>query len=142
MRGERAAAGDVDWYRVGLQALATYQFDMRGKSTGEWQLVDGVPAFVSVGSLDDPRLLGIYDASGALVAGTDSELAGTGKDSRIASFSPGADGVYYISASAEAAWTGTYELSLTVTAGTHVEDLTLLAPSGLTVTLVDGGGPP
>ena len=121
MRGERGTENDIDWYQVGLQALATYQFDMRGKSTGEWQLVDGVPAYVSVGSLEDPKLLGIYDASGALVAGTDSEVAGTGKDSRIASFSPAADGVYYISASAESGWTGTYVLSLTVTAGEHVE---------------------
>ncbi len=140
VRGERGAASDVDWVRVDLQALATYQFDMRGKSTGSWQLVDGVPAFVSVGTLEDPKLLGIYDASGALVAGTDSEVAGTGKDSRIASFSPAADGVYYISASAEGAWTGTYELSLTVTAGTHVADLALLAPTGLTATIADGGG--
>ena len=136
VRGETSAAGDVDWYRVGLQALATYQFDMRGKSTGEWQLVDGVPAFVSVGTLEDPKLLGIYDASGALVAGTDSEVAGTGKDSRIASFSPDADGVYYISASAESGWTGTYELSVTVTAGENAEDMALLAPSGLGIGMV------
>ncbi len=136
VRGERGAADDVDWYRVGLQARATYQFDMRGKSTGEWQLVDGAPAFVSVGTLEDPKLLGIYNASGALVPGTDSELAGTGKDSRIASFSPDADGVYYISASAESGWTGTYELSLAVTAGDHVEGLTLLAPGGLEVSMV------
>ena len=136
VRGERGAADDVDWYRVGLQAHATYQFDMRGKSTGEWQLVDGVPAFVSVGTLEDPKLLGIYDASGVLVPGTDSEVAGTGKDSRIASFSPAAADVYYISASAESAWTGTYELSLAVTAGEHVDGLTLLAPSGLEVSMV------
>ena len=134
VRGETGAAGDVDWYRVGLQSDETYQFDMRGKSTGEWQLVDGAPAFVSVGTLEDPKLLGIYDASGALVPGSNSELAGTGKDSRIASFSPDADGVYYISASAESGWTGTYELSLTVTAGEH--DPTSLAPGGLTVGMV------
>ena len=136
VRGETGAAGDVDWYRVALQAGAAYQFDMRGKSTGGWQLVDGVPAFVSVGSLEDPKLLGVYDASGALVAGSDSEAAGTGKDSRIASFGPGAGGVYYISASAEGAWTGTYELSLAVTAGDNAEDLTGLAPGGLEVTMV------
>ena len=135
VRGETSTAADVDWYRVGLQAGATYQFDMRGKSTGEWQLVDGAPAFVSVGTLEDPKLLGIYDASGALVPGTDSELAGTGKDSRIAAFSPDADGVYYISASAESGWTGTYELSLAVTAGEHVEVLTSLAPGGLEVSM-------
>ena len=136
VRGETGAAGDVDWYRVGLQAGAAYQFDMRGKSTGGWQLVDGVPAYVSVGTLEDPKLLGVYDASGALVAGSDSEAAGTGKDSRIASFGPGAGGVYYISASAEGAWTGTYELSLAVTAGDNAEDLTGLAPGGLEVTMV------
>ena len=136
VRGETGAAGDVDWYRVGLQAGVTYQFDMRGKSTGGWQLVDGAPAYVSVGTLEDPKLLGVYDASGALVAGSDSEAAGTGKDSRIASFGPGAGGVYYISASAEGAWTGTYELSLAVTAGDNAEDLALLAPGGLEVTMV------
>ena len=140
VRGERATAGDVDWYRLSLQASATYQTDMRGKSTGGWQLVDGAPAFVSVGTLEDPKLLGIYDASGVLVSGTDSEVAGTGKDSRIASFSPAADGVYFVSASAESGWTGTYELSLTVTAGQHVKDLSLLAPSGLTAATQDGGG--
>ena len=114
----------------------TYQFDMRGKSTGEWQLVDGAAAYVSLGTLEDPKLLGIYDASGALVPGTDSEVASTGKDSRIASFSPDADGVYYISASAESGWTGTYELSLTVTASENAEDLTSLAPGGLEVGMV------
>ena len=136
VRGETGAAGDVDWYRVGLQADATYQFDMRGKSTGEWQLVDGVPAFVSAGTLEDPKLLGVYDSSGALVPGSNSEVAGTGKDSRIASFSPDAAGVYYISASAESGWTGTYELSVTVTADENAEELASLAPSGLEVSMV------
>ncbi len=118
--GAGGTVNDIDWYRVGLQVRATYQFDMRGKPTGGWQLVDGVPAYVSVDSLEAPKLLGIHDASGVLLAGTDSEVAGTGKDSRIASFSPAADGVYFISASAESGWTGTYVLSLTVTAGEHV----------------------
>ena len=136
VRGETGAANDVDWYRVGLQASATYQFDMRGKSTGEWQLVDGAAEYVSVGTLVDPKLLGVYDASGALVPGTDSEVAGTGKDSRIASFSPDADGVYYISASAESGWTGTYEISFAVTAGENAADLASLAPGGLTVGMV------
>ena len=136
VRGETGAAGDVDWYRVGLQAGATYQFDMRGKSTGEWQLVDGAAAYVSVGTLEDPKLLGVYDASGALVPGSNEEVAGTGKDSRIASFSPDADGVYYISASAEGAWTGTYELSLAVTADENAEELASLAPSGIVVGMV------
>ncbi len=138
--GERGTADDVDWFRVGLQARATYQFDMRGRSTGGWQLVDGEPAFVSVGTLEDPKLLGIYDASGVLVPGTDSEVPGTGKDSRIESFTPQSDGVYFVSASAESGWTGTYELSLTVTAGEHVADLSRLAPSGLSASLADGGG--
>ncbi len=140
VRGERGTAGDIDWYQAGLEAAATYQFDMRGKSTGEWKLVDGAPAFVSVGTLEDPKLLGIYDASGTLVPGTGSEVAGTGKDSRIASFKPDADGVYYISASAESGWTGTYELSVTVTAREQVSDPALLAPGDLTATTADGGG--
>ncbi len=132
--GERATADDADWYRVSLQSSATYQVDMRGKSSGAWELVDGAPAFVSVGTLEDPKLLGVYDASGALVSGTDSEVAGTGKDSRIASFSPDADGIYFVSASAESGWIGTYQLSLGVTAGEHVAAPPPDAPTGLSGT--------
>ena len=42
--------------------------------------------------------------------GEDSE----GKNSRIESFSPPADGYYYIAAAAEGGWVGTYELTVTV----------------------------
>ena len=123
--GEIDAEGDVDWYKVTLVGGVTYQFDMKGKSSGEWVLVDGAPAFVTLGTLVDPKLLGVYGGDSILIAGSDSEVNGTGKDSRIASFTPSTDGEYYIAASAESGWTGTYELSFTVTAGQHVKELSL-----------------
>ena len=121
--GEIDAEGDVDWYKVTLVSGVTYQFDMKGKSSGEWVLVNGEPAFVTLGTLVDPKLLGVYGGDSILIAGSDSEVNGTGKDSRIASFTPSTDGEYYIAASAESGWTGTYELSLSVTAGQHVKEL-------------------
>ena len=129
VRGARSTAGDSDWYRVSLQSSATYQVDMRGKGSGEWLLVDGVATYVSLGTLEDPKLLGIYDAEGALIPGTDAETATDHKDSRIASFTPSADGNYYIAASAEVGWTGTYELSVSVTAGTHVAQTSEVIPT-------------
>ena len=105
-------AGDTDWYRVTLVANVTYQIDMRGKHSGEWMLVDGVPTWVSLGTLVDPRLLGVFGADSTLIDGTDAEVNGTGLDSRIAAFTPTADGTYYIAASAESGWTGTFQLSI------------------------------
>ncbi len=110
--GEIDAEGDVDWYNVTLVSGTTYQIDMKGKSSGQWVLVDGAPAFVTLGTLVDPKLLGVYGGDSILIAGSDSEVNGAGKDSRIASFTPSTDGTYYIAAGSEAAWTGTFQLSI------------------------------
>ena len=109
--GELEKALDEDWFKVSLSGGTEYQIDMRGQWTGEWMLVDGSPAYVSIGSLYDPRLTGVYDAQGDLVDGSDGETNARGLESRI-TFTPGADGTYYIGASAEAGWTGTYQLSV------------------------------
>ena len=119
--GEIAEASEVDWFRVRLLASETYRIDMRGAWGGAWAEVDGEIVWVSAGTLEDPKLLGVFGEHDALVPGTDEEESGNdrgdsseGKNSRIASFSPPADGYYYIAAAAEAAWTGTYEVTVTV----------------------------
>ena len=120
--GEREEAIEVDWFKVSLLASETYQIDMRGAWGGEWARIDGEIVWVAPGTLHDPKLLGVFSAANVLVPGTDEEVSGDdrgdyeeGKNSRITSFSPPADGYYYIAA-AEAAWTGTYELTVTVVA--------------------------
>ena len=121
--GDIAEASEVDWFKVRLLASETYRIDMRGAWGGAWAEVDGKIVWVSAGTLEDPRLLGVFSADNVLVPGTDDEESGNdrgdyseGKNSRIASFRPPADGVYYIAAAAEGAWTGTYELTVTVLA--------------------------
>ena len=113
----------MDWFKVSLLASETYQIDMRGAWGGEWAEVDGEVVWVSPGTLEDPKLLGVFGEDDALVPGTDEEESGNdrgdsseGKNSRITPFSPPADGYYYIAAAAEGAWTGTYELTVTIVA--------------------------
>ena len=48
---------DHDWFAVALEAGKTYRIDVRGASTGD-------------GTLANPILDGVYDASGGLVGGT------------------------------------------------------------------------
>ena len=121
--GDIEEASEVDWFRVSLLASETYRIDMHGTWGGEWAEVDGEIVWVSPGTLEDPKLLGVFDEDDALVPGTDEEESGNdrgdyseGKNSRIASFSPPADGYHYIAAAAEGAWTGTYELTVTIVA--------------------------
>ena len=119
--GDIAEASEVDWFKVRLLASETYRIDMRGAWGGAWAEVDGKIVWVSAGTLEDPKLLGVFGEDNALVPGTDEEESGNdrgeyseGKNSRITSFSPPADGYYYIAAAADGAWTGTYEFTVTV----------------------------
>ena len=118
--GDIEEASEVDWFKVSLLASETYRIDMRGAWGGAWAEVDGEIVWVSPGTLEDPKLLGVFGEDDALVPGTDEEESGNdrgdsseGKNSRITSFSPPADGYYYIAAAAEGAWKGTYELTIT-----------------------------
>ena len=109
--GELVGALDVDWYRVELQGGVSYQIDQRGPWSGRLT-EDG---WVVPGTMHAPQLQGIYDSSGELIEGTDTEVNSDGLDSRIESFIPDADGYYYIAASSEGGTsTGTYQLSITV----------------------------
>ena len=91
--------GDVDWFAVELVAGRHYRIDLEGTSTGQ-------------GSLDDPRLYGLYDADGNPVEGAGSDDDG-GEDynSRLDFSAPGT-ATYHIAAGAHAAHTGSYRLSV------------------------------
>ena len=93
--GDIEEASEVDWFKVSLLASETYQIDMRGAWGGEWAEVDGEVVWVSPGTLEDPKLLGVFGEDDALVPGTDEEESGNdrgdsseGKNSRITPFSP------------------------------------------------------
>lgn len=91
--------GDVDFFSVVLQAGVTYQIDLEGTDTG-------------VGSLRDPFLTGVFNASGVQVAAANDD-SGVGINSRIL-FTPNVTGTYFIGASSfdnvSLIDTGTYTL--------------------------------
>ena len=99
---------DQDWFAVALEAGTTYQIDLQGVSTG-------------AGSLPSPRLLGIRDSSGALLAGTANRNGGVGYDSRKR-FTPNQDGTYYIEVDSErVSYVGTKLGTYTVRVGVLVD---------------------
>ena len=91
--------GDVDWFAVPLVAGRHYRIDLEGTSTGQ-------------GSLEDPRLHGMFDAAGNPVEGAGSDNdGGEGYNSHLEFSAPGT-GTYYIAAAAHAVHTGSYRLSV------------------------------
>ena len=91
--------GDVDWFAVELVAGRHYRIDLEGTSTGQ-------------GSLDDPRLNGMFDAAGNPVEGVGSDDdGGEGYNSYLEFSAPGT-ATYYIAAGAHATHTGSYRLSV------------------------------
>ena len=91
-------AGDQDWFAVTLEAGRTYRIDLEGSETGG-------------GTLDDPYLHGVYDASGALLSGTTDDDGGEGRNSRM-EFTATEDAAYYVAAGAYGSRTGNYTLSV------------------------------
>ena len=117
--GEIESSGDRDWFAVTLEAGKAYRIDLEGSRTG-------------AGTLSDPYLRGIHDADGNLIAGTDDDDGGAGRNSRLY-FEPASAGTYYIAAGAYRSRTGTYEVSVTEADDDH------LAGTGTTGTVaVDG----
>ena len=97
--GEIDYAGDRDWFAVAVEAGVGYRIDLEGQETG-------------AGTLSDPYLRGVYDASGSLVAGTADNNGGAGRNSRLY-FEPESAGTYYIAAGAYGSEAGTYRVSVT-----------------------------
>jgi len=96
--GEIESSGDTDWHAISLVAGETYVIDLKG-ADGDW------------GTLADPVLRSIYEASGSYISGTNDNDSGAGKNSSV-EFRPETSGTYYINADGYGENTGTYTLSV------------------------------
>ena len=96
--GTSTPPSDRDWFAVELEADKRYQIDLEGEATGR-------------GTMEDPYLRGVYDASGTKIANTDDDDGGEGVNSRLI-FTPTATGTYYLQASEFDSQPGTYTLSV------------------------------
>ena len=126
--GEIEVPYDDDWFAVTLKAGRTYRIDLMGASTGD-------------GTLDDPRLIGVRDAGGALMSlhGSHSRLLIT----------PLGDATYYVVAAGASYYTvvggigkrshslGTYTLSVTDVTKSAADDFA--AGTGTSGTVEVGG---
>ena len=91
-------AGDTDWFQTDLVAGRTYRISLEGSFSGG-------------GTLSDPLLDGIYDASGVKLPSTSDDDSGSGLDSLL-EFTPDTTGRYFIAASAFDTNTGSYTLQV------------------------------
>ena len=97
--GNIGTGGDQDWFAVDLVANQTYEVDLEGSPTNR-------------GTLADPYLRGIYDADGNLIADTSNDdVSDALRNSRV-TFTPTADGTYYVAVGAYESNVGTYTLSV------------------------------
>ena len=97
--GNIGSTGDRDWFAVELVTGLRYIIDLRGSPTDD-------------GTLSDPRLYGIHDADGNLIAGTKNDDWGGTYNSRV-TFTATETGIFYIAAGAYGSNRGTYEVEVT-----------------------------
>ena len=95
--GEIDYPNDRDWFAVTLGAGKTYRIDLEGAETG-------------AGTLHDPVLRGVHDATGVLLDGTTNDDGGAGRNSRLL-FEAAEPGIYYVAAGAALLVDGTRILS-------------------------------
>jgi Ca2+-binding RTX toxin-like protein len=93
--GTIETVGDTDWFKITLQAGATYRFDLEGAPTGRGTLVD--------------TFLRLRDADGNSIRYDDD--GGSGLNSRIASYTPTVNGTFFLSVGSGNDGTGTYRLT-------------------------------
>ena len=107
--GEVNTDYEEDWFRVTLEAGATYRIEITGRSSGS-------------GTLVSPMLKGLYDADGNLIPGSTVYPGGRGDDARL-EFSPSESGTYYIGVGAPGIGTGTYGVEVTAIGRGAARDL-------------------
>ena len=95
--GVLEASGDTDWIGVNLTAGSRYTFNLKGASSG-------------VGTLNDPVIDSIRDASGNTLPNSSADDGGMGLDSLL-SFTPTTSGMFYVVARSYGSDTGSYVLS-------------------------------
>ena len=98
VRARVDSAGDRDWFAVDLVADSAYRIDLEGKSSAS-------------GSLVDPFVFGVRLGDGTLVAGSDDDDSGDGKNSAVW-FVASASGTHFVDVGADGSGTGIYELSV------------------------------
>jgi hypothetical protein len=91
-------SGDQDFFKYTLEAGQTYDIGIYGSETGH-------------GTLSDPSLLGLYDASGNLIEGTTNDNGGTGSNALIR-YEATESGEYYVKAGSNDGLTGTFEVKV------------------------------
>ena len=96
--GNIETEGDKDWHKVSVQAGTTYQIDLKG--------IEG-----NGGTLSDPVISAIYDASGNLEPGYFNDDFGGSYDSQLTILAD-ETATYFIEASAYETDTGSYTLSV------------------------------
>ena len=94
--GEIDFSREIDWFAVTLEAGKTYRIDLEGNSTSQ-------------GTLDNPHLRGVHDGEGRLIPGTLDNGSGAGTNSQVL-FTPEENGTYYVAASGQVGYTGTFTL--------------------------------
>ena len=117
--GDIEVTGDVDWFAVDLEADKTYRIDLQG-------------AHHDHGTIKDSTLRGIYENSGALIAGTTADRGGSGFYDNRLDFTPTESGTYFV-----AAGTADTERDVTFTEGTYrlsVTDITDGVPDDFAAT--------
>ena len=97
--GHIETADDRDWFAVELVEGRTYTIELRGSPTDD-------------GTLSDPCLYGIHDATGNRIADTVDDDGGHGLNSKV-TFTATASGIFYIAAGAYGSNLGTYEVEVT-----------------------------
>ena len=118
-------ARDHDWFAVSLEAGKLYRVEVRGSETGD-------------GTLRDPVLVGMYDASGTFIAGTGDDNGARGSDNRLALnslklFMPETTGTHYVASRTHGNEVGTYTVAVV-----ELED-DFAAATGTTGTVAVGG---
>ena len=123
---------DSDWFRVELKGGHTYTIGMEGADT-------------DMGTLSDPYIRGIRDASGDLVSRTMNDDGGEGANSLV-TFTPEYSGTFYINAASFGApWSnmpyavGSYTLSVVDTTPEAREVVAHVSPSSGSSSSSGGG---
>lgn len=109
-------ASDVDWYSVSLAAGTTYYVKQQGSAT-------------SNGTLYDPLLNGLHDATGTYITGTMNDDFGTLRDSAVV-YTAAASGTHFISTGGFDDSTGTFKVSIENDAGTSTATAWAMSGAG------------
>jgi len=96
--GRHETLGDADWYRVSLTAGVTYRIELLGLATGQ-------------GTLADPLLAGVRDATGAMIDLTRSDDEGLGLNSLL-TFTAATTGTHYLDVVESFGALGSYRVSV------------------------------